>query len=221
MGNTVSNNTNGKNESITNNILEVSDIDTLNWDNINTDDIKVSDIISSNNNIDLSGSLEYLKNLDIPSVTESENIFTVPTSNIETINFDAKLPDISDTISNTSPFISSEMYKFVMKGGADHNKDDDSESSATSSSSSSNNDNNKKSSDHSEHSEHSDDSDDSKKNESPQTGGSSVTSASYISSSDHCGSPTENDETSAISTEDRVVSSSLNTSDINLISLKN
>ena len=213
MGNTVSNTKKtAKNESINDistNILDLSEVDSLNWNNLNTDEMSVSDNqIISNHNIN-SGALEYLNDMNIPSVSESEDVFTFNTQNkIIDINFDNKL---TDSISSNSPFISSEMYKFVMKGGAEHEEDadhdhnDDSESSATSSSGE----------DKSE--------DKSKSDEMTQTAGSSVTSASYISSSDHCGGPDSEDEkntTSVISTDDRVVSSSLNTSDINLISLK-
>ena len=213
MGNTVSNTKKtAKNESINDistNILDLSEVDSLNWNNLNTDEMSVSDNqIISNHNIN-SGALEYLNDMNIPSVSESEDVFTFNTQNkIIDINFDNKL---TDSISSNSPFISSEMYKFVMKGGAeheenaDHDHNDDSESSATSSSGE----------DKSE--------DKSKSDEMTQTAGSSVTSASYISSSDHCGGPDSEDEkntTSVISTDDRVVSSSLNTSDINLISLK-
>lgn len=214
MGNTVSNSKKtGNNESIkdiSNNTFDLSEVDSLNWNNLNTDEIIVSDnnIISSHN-IN-TGALEYLNNLDIPTISESEDVFTAvgggnTVNQIIDINFGDKL---TDSVSTSSPFISSEMYKFVMKGGS---KADDSESSATSSS----NGDNKKEDDDDENSE----SDKEESTAEEQTGGSSVTSASYISSSDHCGND-DNNTSSAVSTDDRVVSSSLNTSDINLISLK-
>lgn len=214
MGNTVSNSKKtGNNESIkdiSNNIFDLSEVDSLNWNNLNTDEISVSDNnFISNHNIN-TGALEYLNNLDIPSVSESEDVFTAvgggnEVNQIIDINFGDKL---TDSISTSSPFISSEMYKFVMKGGAEP---DDSESSATSSS---NGEGDKKEDD--EKSE----SDKEESTAAEQTGGSSVTSASYISSSDHCGNEDDPNTSSAVSTDDRVVSSSLNTSDINLISLK-
>ena len=216
MGNTVSNTKKtGKNESIkdiSNNIYDLSEVDSLNWNNLNTDEMSVSDnqMISAHN-IN-TGSLEYLNNLEIPTVTESEDVFTAigGGNNVNQI-IDINLGDkLVDSISSSSPFISSEMYKFVMKGGAEQ---DDSESSATSSS----NGDEDKSEDEKNNSKSDSDNEESTAEE--QTGGSSVTSASYISSSDHCGNKEAN-TSSAVSTDDRIVSSSLNTSDINLISLK-
>jgi len=219
MGNTVSNSKKtGNNESIkdiSNNTFDLSEVDSLNWNNLNTDEISVSDnnVISSHN-IN-TGALEYLNNLDIPTISESEDVFTSvgggnTINQIIDVNFGDKL---TDSVSTTSPFISSEMYKFVMKGGAEA---DDSESSATSSS------NGDKKEEEEEEENDDDENSESDKEESTaeeQSGGSSVTSASYISSSDHCGND-DNNTSSAVSTDDRVVSSSLNTSDINLISLK-
>jgi hypothetical protein len=210
MGNTVSNTKKtDKNESIkdiSNNMYDLSEVDSLNWNNLNTDEMSISDNkIISTHNIN-TGSLEYLNNLEIPTVTESEDVFTAigGSNNVNQI-VDINLGDkLVDSISSSSPFISSEMYKFVMKGGAGHEgdgPDDDSESSATSSSDGKENDDEK----------------DSESESDQQNGGSSVTSASYISSSDHCG---DANTSSAVSTDDRIVSSSLNTSDINLISLK-
>ena len=218
MGNTVSNSKKtGNNESIkdiSNNTFDLSEVDSLNWNNLNTDEISVSDnnVISSHN-IN-TGALEYLNNLDIPTISESEDVFTSvgggnTINQIIDVNFGDKL---TDSVSTTSPFISSEMYKFVMKGGAEA---DDSESSATSSSNGDKKEEEEEENDDDENSE----SDKEESTAEEQSGGSSVTSASYISSSDHCGND-DNNTSSAVSTDDRVVSSSLNTSDINLISLK-
>ena len=234
MGNT---NSNSRHD----NVIRMNDteIDTLNWGNFNTDEISIKDdqYRSSHN---IPKGLEYLDNLDIPqtSVAESDyhtannisnNTFVASNLSDNNLGLPDKLTDLTESVSATSPFISSEMYKFVMKGGAEQ---DDSESSATSSS----NDNEKMVVDKDKKGKNKDDDDDSSSNSSnadkneksePESsemaGGSSVTSASYISSSDHCGDDSENhlNTSSAVSTDDRVVSSSLNTSDINLISLKN
>jgi len=224
MGNTVSNNKKSDNSSIknvSNNIIEASEIDTLNWNNYNTDEISVNnnDFISNHN---IPTELSYLDNMKIPTVsaTESETQFEFkkPVNTTIDINLVDKLSNITESASDNSPFISSEMYKFVMQGGANH---DESESSSTSSSSS---DKKKKSSEKEEVSHNEDHSDDHSaehsedhSHDSEMSGGSSVTSASYVSSSEHQGVHT----TSSVSSENRVVSSSLNTSDINLISLKN
>ena len=237
MGNT---NSNSRHD----NVIRMNDteVDTLNWGNFNTEEISIKDneYRSSHN---IPKGLEYLDNLDIPqtSVTEnnhqivdniSNNTFVPSSLSDNNLGLPDKLTDLTESVSATSPFISSEMYKFVMKGGADK---DDSESSATSSSSNKmvvDKDNKKEGEDDSHSSSSSsakkdldkDSNDDKNEPESSDmAGGSSVTSASYISSSDHCGDDSENhlNTSSAVSTDDRVVSSSLNTSDINLISLKN
>ena len=227
MGNTSSNNKYGND----------TEVDTLNWGNFNTEEvsIKEDEYINKSN---MPKGLEYLNNLEIPETSEVEASASavsekfVASKTDSSLGLPDKLTDITETVSATSPFISSEMYKFVMKGGAEN---DDSESSATSSSDKKEDkkDNENKSSSSSSHkSEHHEDSSEAHHNSSEahhessedhtQTGGSSVTSASYISSSEHCGGPNSDDEASSVvSTEDRIVSSSLNTSDINLISLKN
>jgi len=139
MGNTVSNN-NSSIRDVSNKIVDASEVDTLNWNDYNTDDISVAsnDFISNHN---IPSELSYLNNLNIPTISESESdnnfMNDKNTNNIINIPF-AKtlandLTDVSDNMSNTSPFISSEMYRFVMKGGAEN---DESESSSTSSSSS-------------------------------------------------------------------------------------
>ena len=243
MGNTSSNNKYGND----------TEVDTLNWGNFNTDEvsIKEDEYINQQN---MPKGLEYLNNLEIPesSASEVHSEKFVASKVDTTLGLPDKLTDITETVSATSPFISSEMYKFVMKGGAEK---DDSASSSTSSSSDEHKDHkdhkdhkehkdHKDHKDHKEHKEHKEHKDKSSSSSSShksdhsaeeshanvssedltQTGGSSVTSASYISSSEHCGGPNSDDEVnsnSAVSTEDRIVSSSLNTSDINLISLKN
>ena len=216
MGNTSSNNKYGND----------TEVDTLNWGNFNTEEvsIKEDEYINQQN---MPKGLEYLNNLEIPesSASEVHSEQFVASKVDSTLGLPDKLTDITETVSATSPFISSEMYKFVMKGGAEN---DDSESSATSSSDDNKEkkeepkEDDKSSSSHKSSEHHHQDKESSE--EQTQTGGSSVTSASYISSSEHCGGPNSDDDantSSAVSTEDRIVSSSLNTSDINLISLKN
>jgi len=196
MGNSTSNPQEGS---------HLNDTDSLNWNNINTQDMSsVQDKTGINYNTSKNFN-NYLGGFQIPTVSASSEDFNVSRIlNKETENFYKGHLEVSENNMNeTSPFISSEMYKFVMQGGAD-----DGSSSTSTSSSSSNNKKNKK-----------DKKDSSSSNKSNSDSNSDKTEShgGYISSSAHESSKNEQDSDSSSA---RVVSSSLNTSDINLISLK-
>jgi hypothetical protein len=118
--------------------------ETINWKNINTNDMsEIPNLygISAEAN-------KLVEQLNLPQLSES----TSNTTNIDDY-FLTKVNNstnnqLSENLSSTSPFISSEMYNFVMDkyqkqhniknsmiGGSKNNLDDDSDTSSTSSSS--------------------------------------------------------------------------------------
>ena len=115
--------------------------ETINWKNVQTD--QFSDIpnlygISAEAN-------KLVQKINVPELSESsssdlDNLFLSKiNNNLSTTNQN----QASESFSSTSPFISSEMYKYVMNkyqqqnmvGGAGNDLDDDSETTSTSSSS--------------------------------------------------------------------------------------
>ena len=118
--------------------------ETINWKNINTNDM--SEIP---NLYGISAEAHKLvEQLNLPPLSES----TSNTTNIENYFLNkvnnTQNNQLSENLSSTSPFISSEMYNFVMDkyqkqhnikksmvGGSKNNLDDDSDTSSTSSSS--------------------------------------------------------------------------------------
>ena len=118
-----------------------SEIDSLNWNDFNTDDIEsvVRDKASVRYTVPTNVQ-SILNNLNVPTVstTESDAFIAQPSN----INYGQKfnnLDSVSDINGNeSSPFISSEMYKFVMQGGADsglvqHGRGDDPSSTTSTS----------------------------------------------------------------------------------------
>lgn len=195
----------GAKQSINNN-------DSLNWDKINTESMSSTVPNLSNINKDaqkLLSSLDIKKEINLEDTdSENDNLFTwikTKIGNEPTVN---NLQE--DTLSDTSPFISSEMYKYLadkknsvtsevleQKGGAE-----DSSTSSTSSTPRS------------------------KKETKKQKGyedSSSVMSAgdlSYLSSSAHTENKSSEIEETSLSVQNKntLLSSSVNTSDINYIS---
>jgi hypothetical protein len=198
--------------------------DTINWNNVNTDKFS-----PNFNNKYLSNDAKTLYNrltLNLPNfeITESEqdidkSIFAKYTSTVQAPS--------TNELSDTSPFISSEMYNYLMNqnGGAKKrsgkrhkkqrggnvDKDDSSTSSTSSSSSSSDSKKDKKKKD--------------KKNDSDENSEDSVSEdLSYVSSSAHTEQNSESEQsggyenTSLTNDNSELPPSSINTSDINMIS---
>lgn len=229
------------------------DNDTMNWNNIKTD--KFSE---SNNTLFLSDDSKLLASklvLNIPEVVVSESDGFTDVEKIfnkyQVINGNNKT---GTELSDTSPFISSEMYKYLMNknqvdenikvgGGLKQKGGAIEEDSSTSSTSSSGNvqdkpkhnkqhdkKGNKKN--HKEHSEkeHSEEGHSEEEHSEEESVGGASDDLSYVSSSAHTGSNQQseqgnsNESTTAKSSEsisnynNEVPPSSINTSDINMIS---
>ena len=193
--------------------------DTINWNNVNTDKFSPT---FNNKYLSADSKLLYDRlTLNLPEIeiTESEqdidkSIFAKYTS---TIN-----PPNTNELSDTSPFISSEMYNYLMnqdggakkrsgrrhkkqRGGNDKVDQDDSSTSSTSSSSSS---------------------DDKKKKKASESESDNVSEdLSYVSSSAHTEAKDSESEqsggyetTSVSNNNSELPPSSINTSDINMVS---
>lgn len=186
--------------------------ESINWDKLETE--QMSSTLPSLKNIS-NDAERLIIELNVPKNqnTESEiedNIFTWIK------NIDEPTDIKNDSFSDTSPFISSDMYKYLknkhtdeitssniesMKGGAVNN----SETSDTSSSPKKNNRKNKKN----------------KNKKFTSSEESSIMSGgelSYLSSSAHTDSNNSEEETTVSVGNNRMLTSSINTSDINLIS---
>jgi len=192
--------------------------DSINWDNINTESMsstvptlkkisKDAEQLVSNLNVD--------KNLHLSETdSDNENLFTW----IKNMDKEPRNDEKSEnSFSDTSPFISPDMYKHLMnnserittssfnqQGGAI--KDDDSSTSSTSSSPRKNKRTNKKN----------------YRNQNKFTESSTAMSGgdlSYISSSAHTESNNSDNEESSISVgNNQMLTSSIQTTDINMIS---
>ena len=111
--------------------------DTINWNQINTNEM--SSTIPNMNNISVEAK-ELISRLTLPEISESNSEFN--SNNIFTNNVNNFNEQKATEYDVTSPFISSEMYNYLvnkhnntnMLGGAPTNDGDDSETSATSSS---------------------------------------------------------------------------------------
>ena len=171
--------------------------------------------------IDAKRLVDTLQDIDVDNNinSEVEAIFQV-NDEAEPVNND------SESFSETSPFISSEMYKYLMKnndeqkGGADHTKkahDNDSSTSSTSSESKKENEKDHSEKNHSEK-DHSEKQHSEKESSIETLEGGSV---SYLSSSAHTEKELEsssNVETSISVADNRLLSNEINTEDINMIS---
>lgn len=198
--------------------------ESLNWDKINTESMSTS--IPNINNIskdanELISNLSINNKIDLENTdSDNENLFTW----IKTIGDDKKKNKEemnTDSFSETSAFISSDMYKYLMNKNSDSATSnaqvgggiqEDSSTSSTSSSPKKKNKNTKNT----------------KKNKKVVTTSSSMSGGnlSYISSSAHTESNNEtniisssvDNEESSISVENnQMLTSSINTSDINLV----
>lgn len=191
--------------------------DSINWDNINTE--SMSSTVPTLKKISkdaeqLVSNLNVNNNLHLSETdSESENLFTW-IKNID--NNNAKEEKSENSFSDTSPFISPDMYRHLMnnseknttssfnqQGGAI--KDDDSSTSSTSSSPRKNKRNQKKNN---------------RKQKNKFTESSTVMSGgdlSYISSSAHTDSH-DNEESSISVGNNQMLTSSIQTTDINMVS---
>ena len=189
--------------------------ESLNWDKINTE--SMSSTVPNLNTINkdaqkLVSNLNIENNIDLEQTeSDNENIFTwirkldephANNQNSQVVNNE------SDGFSDTSPFISSDMYKYLMNNNSsetsaqNENQVGGAKDSSTSSTSSSQK---KKTTKRSKYTESSEE----------LSGG----NLSYISSSAHTEhSSSEEYEKTSISQNNNMLTSSVNTSDINLIS---
>ena len=193
--------------------------ESLNWDKINTE--SMSSTVPNLNTINkdaqkLVSNLNIEQNIDLEQTeSENENIFTwirkldEPENQTQTIKVVENNRNNSEDFSDTSPFISSDMYKYLMNNNSSEtsaqtgNQVGGAKDSSTSSTSSSQ----KKTSTKRRYTESSD----------VLSGG----NLSYISSSAHTehNSSDEYEATSvSASVNNNMLTSSVNTSDINLIS---
>ena len=198
-----------------------SNTDSLNWDKINTESMSSTVPNLTNINKDAQALISKLNiddkiNLE-ETESENENLFTwIKKAENEKVEVEAK--ENSDNFSDTSPFISSDMYKYLMENNSSNTSEQleqqggAGDSSTSSTSSSPKKKVNKKSN-----------SKKSKKvttekftqSSSTMTGG----DLSYISSSAHTENKSSELEETSISVQNNtMLSSSVNTSDINYIS---
>jgi len=114
--------------------------DTINWNNVNTDEFSDSFDKKLNGDANLLITRLNIPSVESDTVSDIENIF----SKYQTVINNTSVPkENSSELSDTSPFISSEMYNFLINksspkkqsGGALKMEDDDSSTSSTSSSS--------------------------------------------------------------------------------------
>jgi len=192
--------------------------ESLNWDKINTE--SMSSTVPNLNTINkdaqkLVSNLNIENNIDLEQTeSDNENIFTWirkldEPEKISVIQKNNEVKNNSEDFSDTSPFISSDMYKYLMNNNSSEtsaqvdNQVGGAKDSSTSSTSSSN----KKTTSKKRYTESSD----------VLSGG----NLSYISSSAHTehNSSEEYEATSvSASVNNNMLTSSVNTSDINLIS---
>jgi len=219
------------------NLIGKNSTETINWNNIKTDDMSPS--IPNLKGLTKDARV-LIKHLQVPNIeylenSEVDNIF----QKMSPRKIQQQQVAVEDSFSETSPFISSEMYKYLMandnieqngggkekgcgkqNGGAEPDGD-----SSTSSTSTSEEDDKKKINDDKKEAEESDE----KKNENNDSDSTSVNtlnggSLSYISSSAHTeGKFSELESSSNINTSismgnNNMLSNSINTSDINMIS---
>jgi hypothetical protein len=201
---------------------------TINWNNVKTDNFS-----DNNQSRQLSNDSKLLVSklkLNIPEFPDSEsdnlsNIFTkYQTTNVSNNLTSSANINVDNNLSDTSPFISSEMYNYLLnknniqsggnkqKGGAELGDDSSTSSTSSSSNSSSSSSDNKKSKNKK-----------SKKEESESEGNDSE--LSYVSSpgeseNSESKSATESEMSGGSISNDNndIPPSSINTSDINMIS---
>ncbi len=199
--------------------------ETINWKNLKTE--QFSDIpnlygISAEAN-------KLVQKINVPELSESsstdlDNLFLSKVNNTQTISANNQA---TENFSSTSPFISSEMYKYVMNkyqqqnmvGGAGNDLDDDSATTSTSSSSDSSKSSSSSSSSTPTPKEPAKGRGKGKKSvakKSKPTKKNTEAFIDYVSSSAHTGgSITDN---SSVINENNITVSSVRTSQINLIS---
>lgn len=230
-----------------------NNVDSINWNKINTEDM--SDTQDKYFRINQEAT-DLLSNLTIPTLSDSEldinELFEKKVENTNENKNESKQEGGSEEFSDTSPFISSEMYKYLLESGANKNvqqggsyneneegcgkkiqsggaktkvvKKNKKNTSETSSTSISVSQNVRRISSNKQHSG---------KSNSIKTTDSSVSmdggdSISYFSSSAHTDglkskiNSTESVEQTTISVgNEKILSDSVNTSDINMISVEN
>lgn len=204
--------------------------ETINWKNLKTE--QISDIPNLYGISDEANKL--VQKITLPALSESsssdlDNVFLSKINNVQT-NSASNQNQVSENFSSTSPFISSEMYKYVMNkyqqqnmvGGAGNDLEDDSETTSTSSSSESTKSSSESSSSPSPVQQKAAKGKSKPKSKKTvakkpkQTKQNTEAFLDYVSSSAHTGgSITDN---SSVANENNITISSVRTSQINLIS---
>lgn len=118
--------------------------DTINWKNVNTEQFSDSFDKKLNGDANLLITRLNIPSVETDTVSDIENIFSKYQTIINNTNVPKEPKENSSELSDTSPFISSEMYNFLINkssspkkqvGGATKMEGDDSSTSSTSSSS--------------------------------------------------------------------------------------
>ena len=217
------------------NLIGKNSTETINWNNINTDDMSTTDPNLKGISRDAANLINHLQIPPVQEInSEVENIFKAMSPTPTQKNNESVAVE-EDSFSDTSPFISSDMYKYLMddtkvveQAGGANNEKDSSTSSSSSSVEKKGKERKKETAETAETAETVETEETKETDEKSEDNASTIDtfndgSISYISSSAHTEGKdsdlqsSSNIETSISLGNNNMLSNSINTSDINMV----